>query len=565
MSDDVSTGAASSPADEAGHLRFTPTMVGGGSVLTPSPARHEPHEVDARVTNRVPSLDHYARLVRRLLGVPTSTVTIVEGPRQIFPGASVLQEPCLSGRQALLSHSYCQYVVEDARPLIVSDARQDPRWADSPAVQGLDAIAYLGWPLIDSGGRTVGSLCAMDTEPREWTDEDVHVLEDLASACSAELQHAGRVADEGESLARAIFASVDVAMAFYDPDGRLLLCNDAAERAAKAAGHRLDRPPFAGPQVRHADNITPVSPTEQFVPRALRGELNKPAMVWLGPPGDALAIVASSRRVLRGDGTLWGTLIAGNDVTDLARALEDLERATLAAEKANEAKAFFLANIGHELRTPLTGLLAARELLEDTDPAPQQSRLLETMERSGTRLRALIESLLEFAGLEAGEVVLRMAAFDLRTAVADVMAAADHSAKTGGLTLRSVVAPELPALVTGDSQRLQQVLRNLVDNAVKFTDEGAVTLTVSPHDPDSAPELLFTVTDSCRGIHPEHHAALFEPFTQVDPTITRRHGGSGLGLATCKQLVTMMGGTIWVSSVPGSGCTFTVRLPLRLP
>lgn len=511
------------------------------------------------------SFDHYARLVCRVLRVPTSTVTIVEAHRQIFPGASGLAEPYRSTRQTPLSRSYCQYVVADERPLVVPDARLDPRLAESPAVQD-GAIAYAGWPLVDGGGRTVGSLCAVDTQPRNWTGEEVHVLKDLASVCSAELRHAGRVAKEGEDLARAIFDSVDVAMVFYDPQGRLLLANDLAERVASAAGHRLDRPPFAGPHVRGADNRAPVGPQRQVIPRALRGETFDREMQWMGTLGEDIAILASSRPVLRADGSRWGTLIASHDVTDLANALEELERATRSAESANEAKSLFLANISHELRTPLTSLLAAREMLEDTDLAPLQRKLLDTMERAGHRLRALIESLLEFAKIEAGEVDLDPVALDLRAAVSEVMVAAADAADIRGLTLRSDVDHRLPALVVADSEGLGQILDNLVDNAIKFTEDGEVVLTASLDDHDAAgPHLVLTVSDTGPGIHPEHHTTVFEPFTQLDATMTRQYEGSGLGLATCKQLVTAMGGDISITSAPGQGCAFTVRLPLRQP
>lgn len=510
------------------------------------------------------SFDHYARLIRRLLHVPISLVTIVEAHRQVFPGASGLQEPYRSSRQTPISHSYCQYVVADGQPLVVSDARQEPRFTNSPAIADLEAIAYAGWPLVDGDGHTIGSLCAIDTEPREWNDDEMQVLQDLALACSAELQQTRRVATEGESLARAIFDSVEVAMAFYDPRGRLVLANDLAERAATAAGHRLDQPPYAGPHVRRADNTTPVAAADQVIPRALRGELHH-QMGWVGPRGNDVAIVASSRPVLRTDGSYWGTLIAGHDVTDLACALVDLQRATQVAQSATETKSIFLANMSHELRTPLTTLLAAGEMLEETDPTPVQSRLLDAMTRSGNRLQELIESILDFTNIEAGDLDLHVAAFDLRATIADVVAASSAAAACG-LEVRAQVDPRLPELVVADSDRLKQALKALVENAIKFTAGGSITIAVSRDDLDTAePGIVFDVADTGIGIPPERHSDVFEAFTQIDPTMTRRHEGSGLGLAICKQLVTLMGGDIRVRSTPGQGATFTIRLPLLLP
>lgn len=513
----------------------------------------------------VTSFDHYARLVCRVLRVPRSTVTIVETDRQIFPGACGLQEPARSSRQTPLSHSYCRYVVADRGPLMVPDAREDPRLADSPAVHD-GAIAYAGWPLHDGAGRTIGALCAVDTEPREWTTDDVKVLEDLAAACSVELQHAGRVVREGEALARAVFGAVDVGMAFFDPAGHLLLGNDRARELARAAGHRLDRPPYAGPCVRQADNTTPVEPDDQLIPRALRGDLEEHAVHWLGPAEDGTAVLGSSHEVQREDGTLWGTLVVSRDVTDLARALEELEQATRAAESANEAKSHFLANISHELRTPLTSMLAALEMLEDATATPEQAGLLAVMARSGGRLRALIESLLQFARIEAGELEVVAAPFDVAAAVADVVATVRDHPQSSGLAIAADVDARLPRFVMVDGDRLRQVLTALMDNGVKFTDSGGVTLSVGVEQlPSGESELVCAVRDTGDGIHPDHHGSVFEPFTQIDPSMTRRHGGSGLGLATCRQLVTLMGGDIAVESSPGLGSTFTVRLPLRLP
>ncbi|MCZ4500455.1 MAG: rsbP 2 [Marmoricola sp.] len=134
-----------------------------------------------------PSFDRYARLVRRALGVPVALVSIVEANRQVFPGADGLPRPYQVARETPLSHSMCQYVVRDQAPLVVSDARADERLVDNLAIADLGVVAYAGWPLTDHTGRTVGSLCAIDGEPREWTEEDLETLADLAGACSAEI------------------------------------------------------------------------------------------------------------------------------------------------------------------------------------------------------------------------------------------------------------------------------------------------------------------------------------------------------------------------------------------
>ena len=141
-----------------------------------------------RTTNDVdPSFDRYARLVRRVLDVPVALVTLIEDGRQVFPGASGLPQPLMTTRETPLSHSFCQYVVQYRRPLVITDARDDVRLHDHPAVQDLDVVAYAGWPLRDHAGATIGSLCAIDFKPHPWTVAELDALEDLAAACSAEL------------------------------------------------------------------------------------------------------------------------------------------------------------------------------------------------------------------------------------------------------------------------------------------------------------------------------------------------------------------------------------------
>lgn len=147
--------------------------------------------------------DHYARLVRRLLDVPVALVSLVEPDRQWFPGMSGLGGPYGEARETPLSHSFCQYVVKDERPLIISDARLDRRLAGNLAIEDLDVIAYAGWPLVGGDGRTIGSLCAIDSDPREWTREQIETLEDLAAACSAELDEHQRRARSEAALGEA--------------------------------------------------------------------------------------------------------------------------------------------------------------------------------------------------------------------------------------------------------------------------------------------------------------------------------------------------------------------------
>ena len=292
----------------------------------------------------------------------------------------------------------------------------------------------------------------------------------------------------------------------------------------------------------------------------------------LAPP--ALELTAD----LRGQGDRpWQLLIGTVAVMTLAfvrtarliladqRAQQELAVARDAALAASEAKSMFLANMSHEFRTPLTTLLVSAELMKTAPLNDLQQDLVGRMNRNGERLRSLVDGLLDFARIEAGQTVLDSAEFDLHVLVSEVLDA--HVARSGRQAVRvaSQVDPNVPRTVIGDRDRLFQVLNNLVDNALKFTEEGWVELRVRPVEGSTGgagPLMAFSVADTGIGIRPEDLTSVFESFSQVDSTATRRYQGAGLGLAICKELTELMGGTLAVSSEPGVGSTFTMTIPL---
>jgi signal transduction histidine kinase len=240
----------------------------------------------------------------------------------------------------------------------------------------------------------------------------------------------------------------------------------------------------------------------------------------------------------------------------------DLEVTRSRAEQASEAKSMFLANVSHEIRTPLTAVLATAELLVDSDLDDEQVALAETLHRSGLRLLRLVNEILDFSTIEAGKATVYDVDLDLRAVVLDVVGLARSAAEDKGLLLAVDVDPTLPAPVSGDPERIAQVLTNLLSNAVKFTDEGSVhvRVEVAERTPTTA-KVMFRVEDTGIGLTEEQHGRLFEAFSQGDQSVSRRYGGTGLGLAICKELVTMMGGSIWAGGTPGAGSTFAFVLP----
>lgn len=235
-----------------------------------------------------------------------------------------------------------------------------------------------------------------------------------------------------------------------------------------------------------------------------------------------------------------------------------LRRATEAANTANAAKTDFLATVSHEIRTPLTGIRGYADLLLSANPRKDQRRHLERLREAGETLGALIDDILDLSRIEAGRIETTAAPFDLPALCDRVVALVRPVAEAKGLTLILGATDELPRFVAGDAKRITQVLLNLLNNAVKFTESGSVALSVSR----SESGLRFAVTDTGIGIAQADHARLFQRFSQIDGSISRSYGGSGLGLAISKGLVEAMGGRIGLESEAGQGSTFWVDLPL---
>lgn len=235
-----------------------------------------------------------------------------------------------------------------------------------------------------------------------------------------------------------------------------------------------------------------------------------------------------------------------------------LRTAGEAARLANTAKSEFLATVSHELRTPLTGILGYAELLAATDPRPDQRPRIDHLRAAGQTLSALIDDLLDLSRIEAGRMAVTPAPFDLPDLLEQVTALVAPVAAKKGLLLTLAPAPDLPRTVAGDARRITQILLNLLNNAVKFTDAGSVTLTVRR----DGGAIGFAVTDTGIGIAGADLPRLFRRFGQIDGSNSRNHGGTGLGLAISRGLAEAMGGSLAVTSREGAGSTFTLRIPL---
>ena len=244
---------------------------------------------------------------------------------------------------------------------------------------------------------------------------------------------------------------------------------------------------------------------------------------------------------------------------------EAAHSAMLARDKAEEAarlRSVFLANMGHELRTPLNGVLGMVDLISDTELDAEQQAYVALASSSGRNLLTIINDILDFSKLDEGKIEIVPATFVLRELLTQIVEVFSAEARKKDIELETELDTLLPELVVADPVRIRQILVSLIGNALKFTKAGRVTVTARQQNQGEKPNLEFVVTDTGIGIASDQLDYIFQPFTQVDDSTTRLHGGAGLGLAISRQLAGSMNGNVWATSTPGQGSKFHFSIPL---
>ena len=360
---------------------------------------------------------------------------------------------------------------------------------------------------------------------------------------------------ESEERFRAIFDGAVIGIAVTDLATGGLTVNRAYQRMLGCAAEEMQHVTIFD-ELTHSDDREPqrlqfqemLEGGREHLRMEKRYVLRNGRMVWAIVELSILKNSAGRARFV------LGTAV---DVTEQKSAEIALQQAKLAAEAASEAKSSFLATMSHEIRTPMNGILGMTELVLDTDLTSEQREHLGLVRVSAESLLAIINDILDFSKIEAGKLELEAIPFDFRASLGETMKSLSIRAHQKGLELIYEVQPGVPEALIGDPGRIRQVLINLVGNAVKFTDQGEVFIRVEEVSSENGVACLhFKVKDSGVGIPKDKQERIFEAFSQADGSMTRKYGGTGLGLTICTRLVRMMGGKVWVESEPGQGSTF---------
>mgnify|MGYP003642168943 FL=1 len=491
--------------------------------------------------------------------VPIALVSLIDTDRQWFKsciGLDVSETP----REL----AFCDHAIrmDEGSVFLVRDASVHPLFEHNPLVTGAPHIRfYAGAVLTTAEGFNLGTLCVIDTVARpDATEDDFEHLKALGRIVVDQLE----LGQTRHSLAER-HRMLDMAQGLsgvghwrYDRATGRADWSDEVYRI-----HGMD--PSAGPpnyetliQAYHEDDRPLL--VDLIQKAVATGEGYGSQLRIRRPDGEVRYTTAKTECVCDEQGQVASLFGVFQDVTEQHLAQQALTEAKAEAERATAIKTEFLSNMSHELRTPLTSILGFSSLLdEEAGLSPQARRSVDRIAGSSQALLTIVNDILDFTKLEAGHVEIEVRPADMCGLLEGTLSLFEPQAAQKALTLQFVEGAPLPGVLLVDSERVRQVLLNLIGNAVKFTAEGGVTLTAS-YDPATA-RLRCEVVDTGPGIPPDRLALLFQRFSQVDGSNTRNHGGTGLGLAISKGLVEAMGGEIGAISRDGPGSTFWFELP----
>lgn len=518
-----------------------------------------------------PALDRVVALTARLLHAPIAAISLVDADREWYKarcGTSKSQGP--------RDHALCAHAILNHDILIIPDLAADPRFADNPQITRDGIRFYAGAPLETADGHAIGTLCVKDLVPRSLSQADVDTLRDLASICSREFD-LRRADSRARAAANDLMAAHLQLRKLADLGPAMTWITDALGKRTIVSRAWLT---FTG---RSADSDINAW-IEQIHPEDREARIRAAAAAFKQrraysvryrlrrADGEYRWVLENGVPDLARDDTLLGYFATCVDVTPAQVSDRDFLAERAAAEAAARAKSEIFANVGHELRTPLTAILGFADFLanDDLDQAAR-AEAVETIRRSGRTLVHTIEDMLEMSRDDADVHAECCDSFSPEKFTVELRALAEEAACGKNLAVEVCCAGDLPRIVRLDLSRLRRAVRQLISNAAKFTQSGAIQIALtreSPNDPtgsDARPRLVVSVTDSGVGIAPERVPSLMQYLHQIDASSARRFGGLGIGLALASKIARQLGGSFELAwSEPGKGSCFRLAVPYQV-
>jgi PAS domain S-box-containing protein len=423
--------------------------------------------------------------------------------------------------------------------------------------------------LVTPDGKTWQSRSSPIKDEKGNTTGVVHVALDISASKAGEI-----ALRESERRLANIIDFLPDATFVIDKDGRVIAWNRAIEKmtglkAEEILGkgdYEYALPFYGEPRPMLIDIANKRDPAIEAKYEDIKREENGSLVGEAYMPslkGGVAYLLGSASALYDSDGNYWGAIESIRDITERKHAEEELKRSKEEAESATRAKSEFLANMSHEIRTPMNAVIGLTGLLLDESLTKGQREYVEIIRSSGDTLLAIINNILDLTKIEANMVELEYQPFNLESCIEATLDLVAASAHEKGLSITYTIEENTPSIILGDPTRLSQILINLLNNAVKFTERGGVSVSVSSEwlDGDGF-EIHFAVKDTGIGIPEDKMSRLFQSFSQIDSSIARKYGGTGLGLTISKRLAEMMHGKMWVESELGRGSTFhfTIRV-----
>jgi PAS domain S-box-containing protein len=514
------------------------------------------------------AFDRLTRLVTQVLYVPVSLVSLVDLNRQFFKSSIGLPEPWASRRETPLSHSFCQHVIQTGEALLIEDARLDARLRDNAAIQDLGVIAYAGLPLRASEGYVLGTLCAIDNQPHRWLPRDIEILAALAESVMTEIDlrmMVREVAAQRTILAREnakVALLLDATMEGIIGLDRRGTCTFINRAAASLLGLPPERQTgwciwdvLSGRHETASDGMHPL-----VMETLAKGKVTiQSEVVFHRHDGNVLP-VSFHAVPLRRDGQVLGAVVTFLDAT-LARQLQVARHRIGHLEETVRQRDEFIAVASHELKRPLNTLKLRIDVMrmrlsqnrpDALDPETVGADLQQLSEYCG-HLNKMIVEIMDASRLTLVGLQLTPEPVDVVELVQDVVARMALVAQHAGSALSVVSQAGASVVGCWDRQRLEQVVSNLLDNAIKFGDGQPIEMRLQA----AGRQVRLTVQDHGPGIAPEDQERIFQRFFRQGG----RTSGAGLGLWIVRRIVEAQGGTVTVASTPGHGAAFTVALP----